>query len=68
MIAVQKGTTAAVCCCVCEIVAFHRGICTFGALFDMCLSDSDSSSGVTRTQGGVKSKASVGMLKLLIKI
>ena len=32
MIAVQKGTTAAVCCCVCEIVAFHRRICTFGLL------------------------------------
>ena len=33
MIAVQKGITAAVCCCVCEMVAFHRGICTFGASF-----------------------------------
>ena len=31
----------------------------------MCLSDSDSSSGVTHTQRGVKSKISVGMLKLL---
>ena len=26
VIAVQKGTTAAVFCCVCEIVAFHQGI------------------------------------------
>ena len=31
----------------------------------MCLSDSDSSSGVTRTQRGMKSKISVGMLKLI---
>ena len=33
--------------------------------FDMCLSDSDSSVGVTRTQ---KLKPPVGMLKLLTKI
>ena len=32
VIAVQKGITA-VCCCVCEMVAFHRGICTFGASY-----------------------------------
>ena len=36
MIAVQKGITAAVCCCVCEMVAFHRGICTFGASLEHC--------------------------------
>ena len=33
VIAVQQGIIAAVCCCVCEMVAFHRGICTFGASF-----------------------------------